>query len=204
MPDQSFHWVAFLTFVLVQSSTPGPNVIMLAGSGSSWGFKKTIPHLAGVCVGFPIMVLLVQLGAGEVFLKWPWLYSLLTILSLLYVLWLALRIFETGFRGKVEITRSKRPMSFLEAALFQWVNGKAWQIVIMTATLYPSNHLHMKILQALSFLIALIITGSLWIELGKRIARYLQRPLFRKIYYSTLATALLLSTWPRGIQQLLN
>lgn len=202
MVQTSFQWGAFLIFAFVQCATPGPNVVLLTGSGSTWGFRRSLPHLLGVCLGFPLMFLIVQLGAGETFRHAPWLFSLLTVLSLLYVVWLALRIFRMGFRENAKVEAGSRPMTFGEAVLFQWVNGKAWQMVLMAATIYPSPDLGTKVSGALVFVVLLLVTGSLWVEVGKRIARFLENPSVRRVYYSVLAASLLVSTVPAGISQL--
>lgn len=202
MVSGSFPWGAFTVFAIVSSTTPGPNVVMLTSSGSAWGFKKSLPLLLGICFGFPLMFLIVQFGANEAFARVPWLFPLLTLLSLIYILWLAVRLFKTGFNGQLELNKSERPFTFMEITLFQWINGKAWQIVISAATIYPSTDSSTKFLTALIFIAVLFVCGSLWIEVGKRISRYLENPTVRKVYYAALAIALILSTVPAGIAQL--
>lgn len=202
MTPDSFQWLPFLTFAVVSSITPGPNVVMLASSGSRWGYRKTLPHLVGICFGFPLMLLIIQFSAGKVFSEFPWLYPALTVISLTYILWIAIWIFRMGFHDGLKIKSGLRPMRFHEAVLFQWVNGKAWQMAITIATIYASDNAWIKILGSLSFVVIILTTGSMWIELGKRIAVYLGKASVRKTYYSTLALALLLSTWPQGLSQL--
>ena len=116
---------AFLAFATVNSVTPGPNVILLAGSGGLFGFRRTVPHLLGICFGFPVMVLLVQLGLDGVLRRLPWLLTALTAGSLAYVLWLAARLVKSGFGATQAAHGRSRPMTFMEAVLFQWINGKA-------------------------------------------------------------------------------
>lgn len=203
MVESNFLWIPFLIFAFVNSFTPGPNVVMLTSSGSVWGYKKTFPHLLGVCIGFPLMLLVVQFGADEIFKNFPWLFPLLTFLSLLYVLWLSYKIFISGFKTETNLTASLRPMTFTEGLMFQWVNGKAWQIVIMVATLYPTQDMRIKLLGALCFLAILFISASMWVEVGKRISRFLNKPNIRISYYSLMALSLIASTFPTGVAQLL-
>ena len=59
-------FVAFLMFALVMFFTPGPNNIMLLSSGLTYGFRRTIPHIAGITVGFAFMVAAVGLGLGTI------------------------------------------------------------------------------------------------------------------------------------------
>ena len=61
-------FVAFLMFALVMFFTPGPNNIMLLSSGLTYGFRRTIPHIAGITVGFAFMVGAVGLGLGTIFI----------------------------------------------------------------------------------------------------------------------------------------
>src|SRR5437879_777697 len=98
-----FQWGPFLTFAIANSFTPGPNVIMLASSGGAWGLRRTLPHLLGVCFGLPIMLLLVQFGSDRIFKNFPWTLTLLTVLSLTYVSWLAIRIFKMGFAEEIKL-----------------------------------------------------------------------------------------------------
>jgi threonine/homoserine/homoserine lactone efflux protein len=204
MPVQAFQWGSFIIFALINSSTPGPNNVMLAGSGSAWGYKRTIPHLLGVALGFPLMLLIVQFGAGIVFAKLPWLYPLLTVLCLAYILWLSYRILKLGWQGDLQIAPTSRPMTFWEAVLFQWVNGKAWQAAITVATIYTADSALLRTLTALAFVGILIFACSMWVETGKMIARYLQNERVRKFYYVFLALALVLSAFPTGIKQLVD
>jgi threonine/homoserine/homoserine lactone efflux protein len=204
MQEAVFPWVPFILFAMVNSITPGPNVILLASSGGAWGLKKTLPHLLGVCLGFPLMLLLVLYGSDQVFKRLPWVFSVLTVTSLLYILWLAYRVLKMGFDSELKLKTRTRPMGFTEAILFQWINGKAWQVTIMVSTLYLTTSHVTRILEVLVMVVISFAAGIFWIELGKRIARFLNKPTVRKVYYSVLAIALILSTWPTGIIRLLS
>ncbi|MBI3543889.1 MAG: LysE family transporter [Deltaproteobacteria bacterium] len=204
MKEEAFRWGPFLFFTLVQNATPGPNVILLASSGGLWGFRRTLPHLAGICLGFPLMLLLVIYGSDRVFKAVPWLFPAMTVASLAYVAWLAVRIVQMGLGAGLKLGGRGRPMSFLEAVAFQWINGKAWQIALMAATLFATSSDGVRLSQAAVMAAAILVLGSVWIELGKRIAGYLKKPLVRKLYYATLAVLLLLATWPTGVSQLLR
>ncbi len=204
MTTEQVPWGPFVLFALASGFTPGPNVIMLAGSGGAWGLKRTLPHLFGICFGFPVLLLAVQLGSAQVFRRLPWAFAVLTVASLAYVAWLALRIFRMGFGKELNVTASARPMSFIEAALFQWINGKAWQIALMVSTLFAAGSIEAKLGEVGLLIVITLVSGLFWIELGKRLARYLQHPTARRVYYAALAIALLLSTLPRGVAQLMS
>ena len=48
--------IAFVLFATVMFFTPGPNNIMLLSSGLTYGFRRTIPHIVGIVIGFAFMV----------------------------------------------------------------------------------------------------------------------------------------------------
>ncbi|MFO1183411.1 MAG: LysE family translocator [Bauldia sp.] len=125
--------LALTAYAFVAAITPGPNNMMLLASGISFGIARTLPHMAGVVLGFGAMVLAVGLGIGAVFSLVPQLAAVLRIAGTLYLLWLAWQIARgsaagggSGGEGKAP----RRPMSFLGAAAFQWVNPKGWTMLI--------------------------------------------------------------------------
>ncbi len=121
---------ALATFAFVASITPGPNNVMLWASGLNFGLRRTIPHIAGVSIGFASLLLATALGIGSVFQSQPWLSPTLRIIGSGYLLYLAWRI---ATAGKTAAAAAGRPLSFFEAATFQYVNPKAWVMGITAA-----------------------------------------------------------------------
>jgi len=119
-------FLALLGYAFVTSITPGPNNLMLLASGVNFGFIRTIPHMLGVGIGFFVMLLAVGFGLGAVFTAFPALHLVLKVLGSAYLLYLAWRIATTRSLAK-EGKAGAVPMTFLEAAAFQWVNPKACQ-----------------------------------------------------------------------------
>lgn len=103
--------------------TPGPNNLMLMTSSAKFGFRPTIPHALGIVLGFPFMVLVVGLGLGGIFEVFPALDTILKYLAAAYFLWMAWHMLGLKI-GNAK--GNERPMKTIEAALFQWVNPKAW------------------------------------------------------------------------------
>ena len=62
--------LALSAFALVTVITPGPNNLMLLASGANFGLRRSVPHMMGIGIGFPLMVLLVGLGVMQVFERW--------------------------------------------------------------------------------------------------------------------------------------
>lgn len=121
-------FIAVLVFSIVMGFTPGPNNVMLASSGATHGIRRTWPHLMGVALGFPAMILLIGLGLASILLASSGLQLGMKIVSCLYLLWLA---FQIGRSSSVAGNAAKaRPLTFLQAAAFQWVNPKAWLIAV--------------------------------------------------------------------------
>ena len=127
---------AFVGFVFVMFFTPGPNNIMLMSSGLTHGFRRTLPHMAGVTLGFAFMIAAVGAGLGTVFIAYPALETVLKYAGAAYLVYLAIVIAMSGPPAQNAARRG--PMSFWGAAMFQWVNGKGWVVVIGTITAYAA------------------------------------------------------------------
>lgn len=118
---------AFLAAAIPTFFTPGPNNLMLMASSAKFGLSRTVPHMLGICVGFPLMVFVVGLGLGEIFTAYPWLKTVLKWVAAANFLWLAWQLL--GLRiGAVQA--DEKPLGFVQAALFQWVNPKAWAMAV--------------------------------------------------------------------------
>ena len=63
--------LALIIFAFVSSITPGPNNLMLMASRANFGYRRTIPHMLGIGLGFSIMLLLVGAGLALVFYRFP-------------------------------------------------------------------------------------------------------------------------------------
>ena len=195
MPIQTF--TAALIFSLVMGFTPGPNNIMLASSGARFGLKRTLPHLAGVALGFPVMVLLVGLGLASLLLASPRLQLMMKIVSAAYLLWLALQIARS--HGSDDKGAAK-PLTFLQAAGFQWINPKAWLIAVGAISAYTAGsgaqlYLQVAILAAISIAVTFASTLT-WAAFGAGISRWLTHPRAKMAFNLAMAALLVLSVIP--------
>lgn len=129
--------LAFIMFAAVMFFTPGPNNIMLLSSGLTYGFRPTLPHVAGITFGFAFMVGAVGLGLGTVFIAYPALQTILKWGGIAYLVYLAAAI-AVADPVKPEEGGGKGPMTFVGAAMFQWINAKGWVMVISTITAYAA------------------------------------------------------------------
>ncbi|MEO1121599.1 MAG: LysE family transporter, partial [Pseudomonadota bacterium] len=115
--------LALAAFAFASTWTPGPNNIMLANSGATFGYRASQPHAFGVALGFPIMLFLIALGLGELFKASPVFRETLKWAGAALLLYLAWRI---ATAGRTKTAGGGRPFTFVEAAGFQWINPKAW------------------------------------------------------------------------------
>ena len=183
-------------FALVSSLTPGPNNLMLMASGANFGFRRTIPHMLGVSLGFTLMVLLVGLGLAQLFQLYPASYTVLKIVSVFYLLFLAWKIATAG-KPDENIGISGRPFTFIQAALFQWVNPKAWTMALTALSVYsPSQNINSVALVAVVFGAINLPCVSCWTLLGQQIQGLLSSPKRLAAFNVSMALLLVLSLYP--------
>ncbi|WP_070964198.1 LysE family translocator [Vibrio sonorensis] len=185
---------ALALFAFVTTFTPGPNNIMLMASGANVGFKKTIPHMAGITIGFSVMVLLVGIGLMGVFNTYPVSHAILKYLSLVYLAYLA---FKIATSKPVETDCSYRPMTFFAAASFQWVNPKGWSMALTAVTVYSANGAWYE-LSLIAFVFALVNLPSVtfWAAAGQQLQRWLTTPTKIRGFNGLMAALLIASTLP--------
>jgi threonine/homoserine/homoserine lactone efflux protein len=199
-PMQSFPLALILTSIPFMTSmgiTPGPNNILVASSGVNFGFRATIPHILGITVGYPLMLFIVGIGLAKIFIAVPLIHTILKYVSIAYLLFLAYRLTLASAMG--EARSQPKPMTFLQAAAFQWVNGKAWVIALGAVTTYTmvNQTLPLQII-ALTAISVVITLGSVscWTFFGAFMRRYLHTAKRRRHFNYTMAALLVLSILP--------
>ncbi|MBO6637968.1 MAG: LysE family translocator [Roseitalea sp.] len=186
---------AFATFAFVSSITPGPNNLMLLASGANFGIVRTIPHMLGIGIGFTVMIVLVGVGLMQIFDAVPASHAMLKILSVAYLLWLAFKIAHAGAPQGGEAQGT--PMTFLQAAAFQWVNPKAWTMALTAITIYaPDRSFSAIALVALVFGLINLPSVSTWTLIGQQMQRFLTDARRLRVFNWTMAALLVASLWP--------
>ncbi len=164
-------------FGLASTVTPGPNNVMLTASGSAFGFRRSIPHMTGITVGFPLMLFTVGLGLGEIFTRYTQIHVALKYFGAAFLLYLAWKIAQSGQAN--EGGDSGRPLTFLEAAAFQWVNPKAWIMAVSAIPAFttPGGNYYAE-LSVISLVFAAICVPSCiaWCLFGVAIRRLIRTP----------------------------
>ena len=186
---------ALALFAFVTSVTPGPNNLMLMASGANFGFRRTVPHMLGVGLGFVLMTFLVGVGLAGLFQTYPLAVTVLEVVSVVYMLWLAWKIAHAA--APRDRQAGGTPMTFLQAAAFQWVNPKAWAMALTAVTVHaPDRSLWAVALVALIFGAINLPSVSLWTLIGQQLRRVLTNAHRLTIFNWTMAGLLVLSLAP--------
>lgn len=194
---------ALIAFAFATSITPGPNNLMLLASGMNFGLVRTVPHLAGIVIGFPTMVFLVGVGMMQVFDAIPHSYTILRTVSAAYLCYLAWRIAtavpKQPSNGSDPTAGSVgRPFSFLQAASFQWVNPKSWTMALTAVSVYapPLQPAVSSLIVAAVFAGIALPAMLAWTLIGQQLRHFLNDPRRQRAFNITCATLLVLSLAP--------
>ena len=178
-------------FAATMTGTPGPNNMMLTASGANFGYRKTLPHLVGIGIGIGVMILLMAAGLGFLFEQFPIIQTVLKWVSCGYLLYLAWRI-GTAPAPEPESNTSARPMTWLEAATFQFVNPKAWAMSITalgTFSLSGDQYWVSALVIALIFWVVEFPCTSFWAGFGVLIGKTIKQPHHWRLFNGLMGLA---------------
>lgn len=189
--------IGFIVFAVVAAFTPGPNNTMLLASGLNFGFRRTIPHVLGVAIGFGIVVLVAGFGLGAVFQAYPLLYAVLKYAGAAYLVYLAWLIATSGAVSTKGEQRGK-PLSFIGAVLFQWVNVKGLVAAISSVAIYSAvaPYPYNVILLGVIFGVVGFFSAATWAMFGVGLSSLLSTPRAVRIFNVTMALLLVASLYP--------
>ncbi len=186
---------ALMMFVSIAGLTPGPNNIIAMAIGFHHGYRSVLPHLLGVTVGFPVMLLLIGWVLRPVMEQYAAWFALLKYLSIAYILYIAWHVATAPVEVSGPTDTRTVPITFWHSVAFQWVNPKAWAGALTTVTLYlPPEHYRSGLILAALFSAATIVAAiSLWALMGRTIQHWLARPSQMRAFNITMALLLLVS-----------
>jgi threonine/homoserine/homoserine lactone efflux protein len=170
---------------------------MLMASGLNFGIKPSLPHMLGICIGFPLMIIVIGLGFGAVFAAYPILHEIIKVVGITYLFYLAWRIANT--RQQASSSSSSKPLKFWQSALFQWVNPKGW--IMSTSALATFSSLdgdflfQVFIIAGVFFIVSIPSTGA-WLIFGTGLQKYLRQPKYLRVFNISMATLLIASIVP--------
>jgi threonine/homoserine/homoserine lactone efflux protein len=191
--------LALIGFVFVMTGTPGPNNMMLLTSGANFGFRRSMPHILGITVGCQILLIAVALGLGQVLIRYPSVALVLKVLcglALIYLAWMLVRpVSVLPATGEIKVPR---PLSFWQAAMFQWVNPKAWMMMITAFATYtqPTAMVSSILIICLLFVLVGMPCISIWNLFGASLKRFLQQAGRARVFNISMAVVLLGSMYP--------
>jgi threonine/homoserine/homoserine lactone efflux protein len=186
MPDP----LPYITYTFVMSITPGPNNVMLTAAGASFGFRRTLPHMLGIASGFVVQLLALCAGLAALFARWPQLQSVLGWVGAAYLLFLGWRMLS---RHDAAARLGAHPVTFMQAALFQFLNPKAWVMTLTAATLFLPRELGPL---AAGAYMAIIAEGigvpcmAAWALFGSSLRHLIGTPRGRRVFNVAMALAL--------------
>lgn len=190
---------ALALFAFVSSVTPGPNNLMLIASGANFGLRRSLPHMAGVAYGLPLMIIPVGFGVMQLFEAYPPLFTLMKGLAVLFVIWLAWKVARAA--APAEAKNNAKPLSFFQAVAFQWVNPKAWWMALGALTLYAQGQDIASVLWVAATFAGLgMVSTTTWVTLGAALRTFLGQPARLRIFNHVMAGLLLLSMVPVLLQ----
>lgn len=188
-------YLPLIIFCFSTSITPGPNNLMIMLSGVKFGLKKSMPHYLGIILGFCAMVILVGLGLGEIFTRFPILHQIIKYAGALYMLYLAAKIVMSD-PHLAKVSGKDKPLSFFQAVLFQWINPKAWIMAIGSVATYTSisgNMFTQILIIGLVYLLSGIPCTGTWLVGGAALSKYLHNPSHMRKFNWTMGLLLALS-----------
>jgi threonine/homoserine/homoserine lactone efflux protein len=190
-------FLALLVYAFVTSITPGPNNLMLLASGVNFGIARTVPHMLGISIGFLVLLLAVGFGLGAALTAFPALHSALKIAGAAYLLYLAWKIAMSRSVGDGKGAEG-RPMRFIDAAAFQWVNPKAWVMAITAMAVYtnPDHPFVSVALISIAFTIVNLPSVSVWAGFGTALRGFLSDPTRLKWFNIAMGLLLAATLWP--------
>lgn len=183
-------------FVLSTAGTPGPNNVILTATGAQFGYKRTLPAVYGIILGMASQITLVSAGLGVLFQQWPALHQALKLAGAAYLIWLAWKIFNS--RGMASADNKEQPITLIEAALFQYLNPKAWvmSLSMVSAFSVPGDHYWYSVINIV--LVAFLVmhfTQHAWAGFGSAIGRFLTNDQARLRFNVVMATLTAASVW---------
>lgn len=184
--------LALMTYMATMSVTPGPNNVMLAASGVNFGFRRTVPHMFGIAAGLGALLAGIAALMSWVMIWLDALRPLLVSVGCAYLLWLAWRQAGAGQPGS---RQSARPLGFFGAALFQWVNPKAWMMALNTVLLFLPKDRGVGAVLGLVLMCVLVNLPciAVWVLAGDRLRDCLRQPAALRLFNTVMAVLLALT-----------
>jgi threonine/homoserine/homoserine lactone efflux protein len=173
--------ISLAGFAFVSSATPGPNNLLLVSSGALFGWRRTLPLLAGILLGFAILMASAVFGLGTVVAQWPWLVTIVRVAGAAWLAWMSLRFFLAAATSRAtQVDRERAaisgPPGFIAGVLFQWINPKALILALSSAGAYIAiaELAYQRVVIIVGvFFISGLVSCTTWMIAGDTLNRYM-------------------------------
>jgi threonine/homoserine/homoserine lactone efflux protein len=187
--------IPYMLYTFSSAITPGPNNFMILNSGLHFGVKKSLPHFWGICLGFGLMMFLVALGMGKIFATYTSIRPIFKIIGSIYMLYLAKKIITSDTTNDHQENVDKKPITFFQACLFQWVNPKAWLMGVGVISLFSltANYFHNALIIGLVYCLVCLPCVGAWLYFGAILQKILKTEKQRRWFNIGMAVCLVAS-----------
>jgi threonine/homoserine/homoserine lactone efflux protein len=186
-PEQA---VAFVVFSVAAAGTPGPSNALLTATGANVGVLRGLPALLGVAAGMGLMMFVVAFGLGTVILDNPIVLTGVKWCGAAFLCWLAWKIATAGHAGAA----GGRPVGFLGAAAFQWINPKSWLVSASAAATFldagAGSALGQSAAFGLTFALASLPSCFPWLAFGAVLQRFLRSERALRVFNGAMGALL--------------
>lgn len=189
-------FAGLLLFSAVSAFTPGPNNLLALASGANFGFRRTLPHVFGVCLGFSVMLALVGAGLGRLFSAIPIAYTILKYAAFSYLVYLSWKIATSAGIG--DSKERSEPITFLGSAAYQWINPKAWiaAVTVVSSFTVPEAFWTTLLIGGIANVTLAFSAVSSWALFGTFVKKWLSNPMRQRAFNWTMAALLVCSVIP--------
>ena len=165
-------FLPLILFGIATAFTPGPNNILSSYSGFNFGFKKTIPLMLGVILGWTTMLTVMASGLIIIFQKYVFLQSIIKTLGTIFLIYLAYKIAFSSTNGSENI---KKPVLFFDTFLFQFINPKGVMVAMIAVSTFidvQNNYLRDASIVITTYFFMAVFSVSSWCLLGKYLRKF--------------------------------
>ena len=165
-------FLPLILFGIATAFTPGPNNILSSYSGFNFGFKKTIPLMLGVILGWTTMLTVMASGLIIIFQKYIFLQSIIKILGTIFLIYLAYKI---AFSSANDSENIKKPVLFFDTFLFQFINPKGVMVAMIAVSTFidvQNNYLRDATIVIITYFFMAVFSVSSWCLLGKYLRKF--------------------------------
>jgi threonine/homoserine/homoserine lactone efflux protein len=196
-PEQA---VAFFVFSVAAAGTPGPSNTLLTATGANVGVLRGLPALVGVAAGMGLMMFVVAFGLGTVILDNPIVLAGVKWCGAAFLCWLAWKI---ATAGRASDAAGGKPIGFVGAATFQWINPKSWLVCASAVATFldrgAGSALEQSAAFGLTFVLASLPSCFPWLAFGAVLQRFLRSERALRVFNGAmgalLAASVILFIW---------